>query len=386
MAVAHYLEALDWQREFIKIHAILGGKNPHLRASWSAAWRRRSIPTARRRSTRARSPQLKQLDRRRRATSSHASTCPTCSRSPRSTRTGRATARGVGNYLVVRRVSRGRRRASRRCSCRAGIIRGRDLSQGRAVRSRPRSPSTSRTPGTSTERATTSALHPFQGETQPNYTGPEAAVRAARHRPRSTRWLKSPRYDDEPMEVGPLARMLVAYVSGHARVKELVGAVLKKLERRAGGAVLDARPRRGARHRDAGARREDGRRGSTRWRRTWAPASCRIHDNSKWEPAHLAGGRDGRRLPRGAARRARPLGADPERARSRTTSASCRAPGMPARATRKAAAAVRRGAGRNAGRRSRAAARDPADRALLRSVHGLRRARRRRRAARDRRA
>ncbi len=32
MAVAHYLEALDWQREFIKIHAILGGKNPHLQS------------------------------------------------------------------------------------------------------------------------------------------------------------------------------------------------------------------------------------------------------------------------------------------------------------------------------------------------------------------
>ena len=29
MAVAHYLEALDWQREVIKIHAILGSKNPH---------------------------------------------------------------------------------------------------------------------------------------------------------------------------------------------------------------------------------------------------------------------------------------------------------------------------------------------------------------------
>ncbi len=28
MAVAHYLEALDWQREVIKIHAVLGGKNP----------------------------------------------------------------------------------------------------------------------------------------------------------------------------------------------------------------------------------------------------------------------------------------------------------------------------------------------------------------------
>src|SRR5512146_770539 len=30
MAVAHYLEALDWQRQVIKAHAILGAKNPHL--------------------------------------------------------------------------------------------------------------------------------------------------------------------------------------------------------------------------------------------------------------------------------------------------------------------------------------------------------------------
>ncbi len=30
MAVAHYLEALDWQREVIKAHAVLGAKNPHL--------------------------------------------------------------------------------------------------------------------------------------------------------------------------------------------------------------------------------------------------------------------------------------------------------------------------------------------------------------------
>ena len=30
MAVAHYLEALDWQRDVIRAHAILGSKNPHL--------------------------------------------------------------------------------------------------------------------------------------------------------------------------------------------------------------------------------------------------------------------------------------------------------------------------------------------------------------------
>ncbi|MBL8492065.1 MAG: nickel-dependent hydrogenase large subunit, partial [Rhodocyclaceae bacterium] len=29
MAVAHYLDALAWQREVVKLHAVFGGKNPH---------------------------------------------------------------------------------------------------------------------------------------------------------------------------------------------------------------------------------------------------------------------------------------------------------------------------------------------------------------------
>ncbi len=29
LAVAHYLEALEWQKEIVKVHTILGGKNPH---------------------------------------------------------------------------------------------------------------------------------------------------------------------------------------------------------------------------------------------------------------------------------------------------------------------------------------------------------------------
>jgi Ni,Fe-hydrogenase I large subunit len=27
--VAHYFEALQWQKEIVKIHALFGGKNPH---------------------------------------------------------------------------------------------------------------------------------------------------------------------------------------------------------------------------------------------------------------------------------------------------------------------------------------------------------------------
>ena len=29
MAVAHYLDALAWQRDVAELHAIFGGKNPH---------------------------------------------------------------------------------------------------------------------------------------------------------------------------------------------------------------------------------------------------------------------------------------------------------------------------------------------------------------------
>jgi [NiFe] hydrogenase large subunit len=49
----------------------------------------------------------------------------------------------------------------------------------------------------------TNARHPSSGETVPDYTGYNTGSRYS--------WLKAPRYNGEPMEVGPLARVLVAY-------------------------------------------------------------------------------------------------------------------------------------------------------------------------------
>ena len=43
-------------------------------------------------------------------------------------------------------------------------------------------------------------------------------------------WLKSPRYEDTVTEVGPLARMLAAYVTGHEQAKPLVENTLSELE------------------------------------------------------------------------------------------------------------------------------------------------------------
>jgi [NiFe] hydrogenase large subunit len=42
-------------------------------------------------------------------------------------------------------------------------------------------------------------------------------------------WFKAPRYEGEPMEVGPLARVLVAYGKGHKDIKPIVDSVLTKL-------------------------------------------------------------------------------------------------------------------------------------------------------------
>ena len=68
------------------------------------------------------------------------------------------------------------------------------------------------------------ALHPSEGETKPNYTGFDAQGHVKGEEKYS--WVKAPRYEDKPMEVGPLARMLVGYAKGDKKIKSLVDTVL----------------------------------------------------------------------------------------------------------------------------------------------------------------
>jgi [NiFe] hydrogenase large subunit/hydrogenase large subunit len=86
------------------------------------------------------------------------------------------------------------------------------------------------------------------------------------------------------MEVGPLSRMLVAYGSGHARVKELVGLVLGKLKV-GPEALFSTLGRVGARGIETLllAERIEG------WldelAANMASRDLRIADNSKWDPS-----------------------------------------------------------------------------------------------------
>ncbi len=72
-------------------------------------------------------------------------------------------------------------------------------------------------------------LHPYQGETTLHYTGPRPPYQHL-DTDASYSWLKSPRWNGKAVEVGPLARVLMLYVKGHAQTKELVGMALNKLD------------------------------------------------------------------------------------------------------------------------------------------------------------
>ncbi len=82
----------------------------------------------------------------------------------------------------------------------------------------------------------TKGLHPFEGVTEASFAvGPatkgdwkkkiESLDESAKYS-----WVKAPRWKGHAMEVGPLARLVVAYMSGRTDVKELVDGTLKKLD------------------------------------------------------------------------------------------------------------------------------------------------------------
>jgi len=134
---------------------------------------------------------------------------------------------GLGNFLSYGDYPQGGIKDSARFFLPLGAIFNRDLSKVHHV-----------DPGNVAEYVTHSwyeysdgdqkGKHPYQGETNPKYTGPKPPFENLQTDQKYS-WLKAPRYQDVPMEVGPLSRMLVAYASGHAEVKAAVDGVLAKL-------------------------------------------------------------------------------------------------------------------------------------------------------------
>ncbi|MFQ5638186.1 MAG: nickel-dependent hydrogenase large subunit [bacterium] len=65
------------------------------------------------------------------------------------------------------------------------------------------------------------SLHPSEGVTEPQYSDLNTDEKYS--------WCKAPRFKDQPMEVGPLSRMLVAYLSGNEKAQKLINDTLAAL-------------------------------------------------------------------------------------------------------------------------------------------------------------
>ncbi len=284
MATAHYLEALDWQREFIKIHAILGGKNPHLQSFLVGGMATPVDPDSQAAINVQSINAMRKLIKK--AVDFVAQVyIPDLLAVASFYKDWAGYGAGVGNYLVYGEYPDADG-ADPPLYLPAGVIWNQDLSQVHPME-----------PAKVTEYVTHSwfdyaggnnqGLHPSEGETKPSYTGPQPPYDKLfpdGFTDESYSWLKSPRYDNKPMEVGPLARMLVAYASGHKRVMDLVGVVLGKLEV-GPEALFSTLGRVAARGIETLvlAERMEG------WLDDLASnmgaGDLRIHDNSKWDPS-----------------------------------------------------------------------------------------------------
>ena len=60
--------------------------------------------------------------------------------------------------------------------------------------------------------------HPWEEDTEPKYTDFDDAGRYT--------WLKAPRFEGKPMQVGPLSQMLVGYAQGHEEIVKRVNGAL----------------------------------------------------------------------------------------------------------------------------------------------------------------
>ncbi len=227
MAVAHYLEALEWQRDVIRVHAVLGGKNPHpqtyLVGGMAAAvdgtspnvinWERIDFMRARIKTMRGFVEKVYVPDVK-----------AVASFYPEWWELGA----GHRNYLAYGGLQQGNRTDEASFGFNRGIIVGGDLSK---VVPFDQQKITEAIAHSYYEYGggDQAALHPWSGETKPKYAGPTPPFDALDVEAKYS-WLKSPRYDGMPMEVGPLARMLVAYGAGNKRVQDLVNGALTELK------------------------------------------------------------------------------------------------------------------------------------------------------------
>ncbi|MEJ2635547.1 MAG: nickel-dependent hydrogenase large subunit [Calditrichia bacterium] len=227
IGVAHYLDALEWQKEIVKVHTIFGGKNPH--PNYLVGGAPCSINT----------DDANALNAERLA---HVGSLiddavefveqvyiPDLLAVASFYKDWFSIGGGLKNYLAYGDLPTNGYNDPSNFKFPRGAILNRNLNEVHEVKGDD--------PEQVKEYITHSwykyangdkqSLHPWEGETEFNFTGPTPPYEQLNVDGKYS-WLKTPRWKDNPMEVGPLARLLVAYASGVDEVKEVVNDTLKR--------------------------------------------------------------------------------------------------------------------------------------------------------------
>ena len=234
LAVAHYLEALDWQREVVKLHTIFGGKNPHpnfvvggvpmpidLNSETALNAERLSIV----KDTIGKLTQF--VDQ---------VYVPDLLAIAPYYLDYAALGEGLGNFLTWGEFPGDNNSDISQFLVPRTLILNKDINNVTVPDPNDFDHMKEFIDHSWYEYSTGegTGLHPYEGETKFNFTGPNAPYQFLEVEQKYS-WLKAPRWDEKPVEVGPLARVLAMYATGHAQTRELVDFVLSTL-----GAPLSA--------------------------------------------------------------------------------------------------------------------------------------------------
>ncbi|PRM88533.1 hydrogenase 2 large subunit [Aliarcobacter cryaerophilus] len=216
IGLSHYLDALELQRDLAKMMAIFGGKNPHPQSFVVGG-----VTCVQDIKNPARIAEFKQLLKRGRKFVKEAYLPDVyMAGTMYGEEALNGTGGGLGNYMSYGGFNlddlpfyKSKKLFP------AGIVKNKDLSKVYEVDE-----------AKITEDVThawykgNTNLHPFDGVTEPNYTGFGKKENNIAYLDTKNKysWIKSPLYNDERMEVGPLARMVVGFASNDELIKKYV--------------------------------------------------------------------------------------------------------------------------------------------------------------------
>ena len=229
MAVAHYLEALSWQRDVAKLHAIFGGKNPHPNFVVGGV----ACPIDLNSDSAINAKRLAQVQEiiNKMQVFVDQVYIPDLLAIASYYKDWGSRGEGLGNFMTFGDFPEKGMDDPSSFLIPSGAILNRDLSTIHEVDLNNADEIQEYVSHSwyDYDGGKNNGLHPYDGETNLNYSGPQPPYEQLDVE-QSYSWLKSPRWKGHAMEVGPLARVLMMYASGNAQAQELVNMTLSTLD------------------------------------------------------------------------------------------------------------------------------------------------------------